>query len=85
MEISFEYRSGGIMHHIINFHPWKNNILNYLDSKRDLVTPDGKKVVITMPLTEFVVTIDGVEIVRNADNVYVSAILDRYEVGINGR
>lgn len=64
----------------ITWHPWKSNPLDYIGAK--LITKDGKRVTLTRGLRDFVVTVDGVEILRTDANATTCAILDRYDVGL---
>lgn len=67
-------------HRPINFSPFANNVLDYLG--RQLQTPDGTEVIITKPMTEFVVKFNGITVFESNDNIAVSYFLNQREVGV---
>lgn len=62
------------------WHPWRNNPLDYIGAK--LVTDDGRRVELTRSVRDFIVTVDGVEVLRTMNNDTTCSILAVYEVGL---
>jgi hypothetical protein len=74
----------GIEFHPINFHPMKNNMLDYV-GRDDLYTRDERQVTISQNMAlEFIVKIDDFEVFRSVYNLAVSYYLNRLEVGLFG-
>jgi len=70
-----------VTHHPIDFHPWRNNILDYMD-RADLVTPNGTPVVLRRQGLNFFVQVGNMEPVITDNNGVASYVLNQYEVGI---
>ena len=67
--------------HLINFSPYTNNILDYID--KPLITKDGRRVKLTRRGMEFDVFIEPIKvpIISTDNNLRVSYLLNKYAVG----
>ena len=70
-------------HQEINFSQFKSNVLDFVDRK-DLVTPDGDKVLITRQYMDFKIVI-GNKVHITPYNSQASYILNSAQVGITYR
>lgn len=69
-------------HHQIIFHPFRENILDYIGAK-NLTTIEKEPVYIRRAAhTNFIIEINGKEVFRHDDNLTVSKILNDFQVGV---
>ena len=68
------------MHKILNWHPWGDNPLDYMNV--ELATPDEREVIIERWGLGFAVLVDGVEHLVTDSNAVVCGTLYELEAGI---
>lgn len=62
----------------IDFHPWRNNVLDYVG--QPLISVEGKRVVVAQAMTSgFMIYIDGKLTESGLSNMAASSILNRLE------
>lgn len=59
---------------------WRSNPLDFIGAK--LITEDGRRVQLTRDMRDFVVVVDGVEVLRTMNNATVCSILNVHDVGV---
>lgn len=62
----------------IDFHPWRNNVLDYVG--QPLISVEGNRVMVAQAMTSgFMIYIDGKLIESGLSNMAASSILNRIE------
>lgn len=61
----------------INFHPWKNNVLDYVGRKL-VSTKTGEEVIVAQAMVDgFMIYVNGVLIESRLSNLAASSVLNR--------
>ena len=63
---------------LLNWHPWRDNPLDHIGDT--LRTPDGTPVALTRLGMDFVITVNGKEVLRTRDNSDTCGWLYAHEV-----
>lgn len=61
----------------INFSPYANNVLDYID--KPMVSSDGRNVKVTRINADFVICVNGEPYQRTRDNIQASSWLNQLE------